>query len=134
MTIILVRHGAYNNYSIDREEGLSEEGKVEVKELLKLLKTKEIFFSKIYVSPKKRAKETAHILSEGNDIEETELLKGGHSPEDILPLLVSEQTEVILLVGHNPYMEDLSTLLGHTTSFNTAGCAIFKDNKLMFRK
>lgn len=129
MKVILIRHGAYSPSSIDPSEGLSAEGKQEVQTLKSQLSAKNIKPTKIFSSPKKRAQQTAAILADSKPIETTDLLKGGENPQKIIDAINGE-VGTIMLVGHNPFMENLSTLLGKTHSFHTAGFAIFNEISL----
>lgn len=130
MKLALIRHGSYTPSAIDPEEGLSEEGRNKVETLKKTLAGNNLHPEMIYVSEKKRAQQTAEILQEDQTVHVTPLLNGGENPEKILKFLAGHD-ELLMLVGHNPFMETLATMLGHSVLFNTATCAIFEDFKLI---
>ena len=130
MRIILVRHGAYTPADSDPDEGLSENGKEEVAALKAKLTAQSIHPTKIFASPKKRAQQTASILASGKDIETTDLLKGGENPQGIVDHIIGLDG-TIMLVGHNPFMERLATILGQSHLFHTAGCAILENGRLL---
>lgn len=132
MKLILVRHGAYTPGATDSESTLSKDGIKEVKRLLKNLKGSGFSFSKVLTSPKTRAVQTATILAEGKELTLSSLLDGSHDPM-LIYHEIQPQNEDILLVTHNPYIGNLSRLMGVEMFFPTAGCIVLEDEKLIWK-
>jgi len=131
MKVILVRHGAYTTSPQDPSNGLSPEGFAEVHSLLDHLKEEKISFSKVLASPKKRAQQTAEILAEDIPIETTDLLDGTKDPQSIFHALQAE-IEDVLVVTHNPFVSNLSSIFGKPFHFHTAGCVVFEEGKVLW--
>ena len=119
MTLILVRHGAYLPKYVDPQEGLSEEGILEVKALLKKLQSQHISYDYVYSSPKTRAIETASILAKDTPIQQIDLLKPSSDPNNLYDYIQTLSGDC-LLVGHNPLLSYLSSYFDHPMQFNTA--------------
>jgi len=109
MKIYLVQHGNQNPEEVDPNEGLSDKGNSDVEKVAEFLARTNIKPSKIFHSVKLRAKQTAEIFSDkfGSEIEEKEGLK----PMDDVALWVQKLEDGLMLVGHLPFMQKLSSLL-----------------------
>lgn len=118
MLVYFLRHGdaLINGYN-DRTRPLSDEGKSSIYKLAELLKTRNIQFTKIISSPLLRAWQTATIISENsndnNTIIESDILLPECDSGKLLDYLESFANEgAILLVGHQPLLgATISTLL-----------------------
>ena len=111
MSLFLVQHGKNLLKDVDREKGLSDEGKDEVKRIASLAGEYAIPVSAIKHSGKKRARETAEIFAEvlnpGGGVQE---MKGLAPLDDVTKLNVKGE-ENVMLVGHLPFMEKLTSYL-----------------------
>lgn len=114
MLIYLVQHGKAKTKEEDPERPLNNEGKKDMEKAAMFLKKMNIKVDTIIHSEKLRAKESAEILLNGvnsiNGLKEVpELL-----PEDnIMPIsiFINQVENDLMLVGHLPYMNKLSSML-----------------------
>jgi phosphohistidine phosphatase len=117
MSLFLVQHGKNLPKERDPEKGLSLEGRNEVERITAVADEYGITVSAIRHSGKKRARETAEIfagcLNSGGGVQEME----GLSPLDDVTKLNPKSEENLMLVGHLPFMEKLTSYL-ITTSFD----------------
>lgn len=123
MRVILVRHGkASKDPSIptDSERPLTERGRADVEGIGQLLANAGINVAQIRHSGLLRAMQTAEILGEFlNPPNGVIAVQGLHYADPVDPLAreLRHETEPVMLVGHNPFMESLTAamLLGNTT-------------------
>ena len=106
MKIYLAQHGNQNSEEIDPNEGLSIQGLADVESVAGMAEFKP---SKIFHSVKLRAKQTAQIFANhfGCTIEEKEGLK----PMDDINPWIDKLEDGLMLVGHLPFMQKLSSKL-----------------------
>ena len=113
MKVILVRHGEAE-LSLDGEKHLSERGKEQVHSLARQLSKLNLSVDKIYQSGKPRALETCKILVEalfpGHQILKSDDLEPSSDPS-IWGELLNSHEKNIMLVGHLPYMSELTEYL-----------------------
>lgn len=110
MKLYLVRHGESATTGADDERPLSEKGMTDIKRLANFIDPLKLEVSYIYQSPKKRAQQTAKILSSNISV-----TKGIETKIELDPLasvndIYDEMTVLnqnILLVGHMPFMGKL---------------------------
>jgi phosphohistidine phosphatase len=111
MSLFLVQHGKSLPKDVDPEKGLSDEGKEEVKRIASLAREHAVKVSAIKHSGKKRARETAEIFAEvldpGGGVQGIE----GLAPLDDVTKLNVKADENVMLVGHLPFMEKLTSYL-----------------------
>ena len=113
MSLFLVQHGRSLPKDIDPDQGLSENGISEVERMASKAKKNNITVSVIKHSGKKRACQTADIfasiLSPSGGVLETSGLK----PLDDVSAVANtiESGDNIMLVGHLPFMERLTSYL-----------------------
>jgi phosphohistidine phosphatase len=111
MSLFLVQHGKNLPKDADPEKGLSEGGKEEVNRIASRAGEHAIPVSAIKHSGKKRARETAEmfaeILSPGGGVQKME----GLAPLDDVTKLNVKADENVMLVGHLPFMEKLTSYL-----------------------
>lgn len=140
MNIIIMRHGAAIYKGVDRV--LSEEGRVQV--ATTACKINSLFnITKIYSSPKSRAKETAGIVqakmrNKINHIDVLdELSPAGNASLAIDSILASANDEDnILLVSHIPIVSELVCSLNNTLMvpmFDTANAYVIHIENHKFR-
>ncbi len=118
MFIYLVRHGTAKSVGEDPERGLTAGGEKDIERVGASLKKRGVTVDNIFHSPKKRATQTAHIISDylnHDDVSCTQPeLSDGLLPEDD-PEQWADRLEDMdcdtMLVGHLPYMGILTSLL-----------------------
>ncbi len=109
-----MRHGAYELENIHNGNPLSEQGKTDVTRMADFLSSNPIAVSNIFHSEKKRALQTAELISRGfNSKHPLQLHEGLNPNDDIATLMdsVLEWDEDILIVGHLPYLSKLASKL-----------------------
>jgi len=114
MKLYLARHGEYlaNDYS--QGEVLSEQGVMKIKRLADFLGQAKLEVAAIYHSGKVRAQQTAELLAQRVQSQQAVEVHQGLLPNDEVSLLVEQLNalqEDILLVGHLPYLERLTSQL-----------------------
>lgn len=127
MMIYLVQHGEARPEEEDPERPLSDKGRAEVEKVAKSLKKSlKIGPSRIVHSPKLRAKQTAEILSSilNAPAEEIEGIKPLDDPNIAKELVESGSNDGIMVVGHLPHLDKLSSLL--ITGDENAGIVRFR--------
>jgi phosphohistidine phosphatase len=114
MRAYLVQHGKAKSAEQDPNRGLSDEGREEVKHVAEFLAGLRMSVALIQHSGKARAEETAHILAESIRCMAGPGHTSGLDPDDD-PLetanFLKVYTEDILIVGHLPHLERLTSLL-----------------------
>jgi phosphohistidine phosphatase len=130
--LYLIRHADALDGDIDAERPLSPKGHKQVRQLARFLNaSKAVDVREVWHSPLVRARETAVGLGEelgwGSKLRESK----GLLPEDppgIIAARLRDAELPLALVGHNPYMEALASLLvtggAQPTAFLFRKCAI----------
>ena len=112
--LYLVRHAEPKSKEEDPERPLSEKGFQEIGKVASYLSQLNIGVDAILHSGKLRAKQTAEVLSEGltppAGVSETDGLAPQNDPA-IWTGRLKEMTDDIMLVGHLPHLERLTSLL-----------------------
>lgn len=115
MQLYLLRHGdALANSFDDASRSLSPHGEEQVLCIAKLLEQLDIRFDAIMSSPLLRARQTARIVRDvlrGNEITVTEHLVPTSDHRQIFNQLNGQSWESVLLVGHEPHLSTLISLL-----------------------
>ena len=114
MQIYLIQHGDAKSEEEDPERPLSETGIQETKAIAAKLQQLGTKPTRIFHSPKLRARQTAGIFASALNApaEEIEGLKPMDDPSIIQEKLSTlEETGTYLFVGHLPHMEKLAALL-----------------------
>ncbi|NKB31858.1 MAG: phosphohistidine phosphatase SixA [Pseudomonadales bacterium] len=115
MLVYLVRHGiADRRASSDAERELTPEGIAQNRAVVKKFFLQSPLLDKGFVSPYERAKQTAadfKLAFPSIEFEESPLITPDSDPYDVLNLLEENQDEHVILVGHNPLMSHLVSLL-----------------------
>lgn len=111
MKIYLVQHGNQLPEDVDLKEGLSDKGRADCEKVASYAAKENVKVSAIFHSVKLRAKQTAeifakHLLSEGEPEE-----KEGLKAMDDVTVWVDQLQDGLMLVGHLPFMQKLSSLL-----------------------
>jgi len=129
LELIILRHGeaGTQNHSInnDSERALTAQGRREVQEIAKSLKSLKPDIDLVATSPLTRALETAEIVarafSKSKKLEQWDELKPEGERSALYDRLSKmKEDSSVLVVGHEPY---LSTLIGDLIS-NKSGCRI----------
>jgi len=113
MALYLVQHGKCLSKDVDPEKGLSQEGMAEVQRIAEVANGYDIKPTVICHSGKKRARQTAEILSEALGPPESLREIDGIKPlDEVAPFATGlEAGQNIMLVGHLPFMERLCSFL-----------------------
>ncbi len=116
MALFLVQHGKNLKKDVDPGQPLSDEGVAEVKRIAQTASNYNVQVDEIRHSGKQRALQTAEIFADylqaAGGIHEMEGIK---ALDDVVPIAETiEANKNIMLVGHLPFMERL-------TSYLTAG-------------
>ena len=114
MLAYLVQHGKSKSSVDDPSRSLTQDGREEVKKMAHFLNSLRISVSLIQHSGKLRAEETAHIFTEhirctGGPCKLTGLEPSGDPTE--AANFLNAYTDDILMVGHLPHLERLTSLL-----------------------
>jgi phosphohistidine phosphatase len=122
MNIYILRHGiatdpAAHEFAKDADRPLTSEGKRKLRQIADAMGALELSFDLILSSPYLRARQTAEIIAESlkerKRLELSDSLTPGGSPRKLVDLLnhLQPSPESILLVGHEPYLSSLISLL-----------------------
>jgi phosphohistidine phosphatase len=122
MDVYILRHGKAGPHSPgddDSARALTDKGRVEIEEITKWLKYREISFDVIATSPLERARETGAIVAAGlgqeQSIETWTSLASGDPGAICRDIRDKTGISSLLLVGHEP---TLSSLIGLMISGN----------------
>jgi phosphohistidine phosphatase len=127
MNLYILRHGlavdiGAAGFEKDSERPLTPKGERKLWRIAQALEELEISFDWILSSPYVRARRTAEILAEAQQsrkkVELTDHLTPGGSVKKLVELINRREPapEDVLLVGHEPYLSDLISLLLSGTS------------------
>lgn len=114
MQVYLIQHGEAKPESEDPKRPLSATGIKETKEIAKKLKELQVKPTRVFHSPKLRAKQTAEILAKVLDAptEEAEGLKPKDSPQTLRNKIAElKEHGTYFFVGHLPNLELVAALL-----------------------
>ena len=113
MALYLVQHGKSLSKAEDPEKGLSAEGEQETDRIAGVAKGYSVKVSRIVHSGKKRARQTAEIMSAALSPENGVEQRNGMNPLDDVRAFAERLRldQDIMLVGHLPFLERLIGLL-----------------------
>ena len=122
MKLYLLRHGDAgerdaSNYTSDAARALTPKGIKRTRQLANALRQMEITFDVIITSPLIRAHQTAEIVARSLDLEKqlriASQLAPDHPLTDVVALIqmAPPKTQAMLMVGHEPGMSRLISLL-----------------------
>lgn len=120
---IAVDHGT-PGYERDSDRPLTKEGIRKMEEIAHAMKRLEISFDVILSSPYVRARQTAEITAEGLDLKKnlkfSDHLTVEGDPEDLIAEIHKNyaQAESLLLVGHEPSLSTLISVLVANTDYS----------------
>lgn len=114
MKLYLMRHGEALSSNKDPQRGLTDNGKLKIEQLAKHLQQEKLTYSHAYHSDRKRAQQTAEIMTQviSPDIKPT--LLENITPNDDPALLITkinDWNKDTLVTSHLPFVPDLITLL-----------------------
>lgn len=118
-----MRHGEALSPEKDPECGLTDNGKLKIKQVATHLKKTGVSFNHVIHSPKKRARETAEIMT---GIISANVIPVEHkhiTPNDDPQLIASEindWNEDTLIASHLPFVPNLMTLLTGQDAYMSA--------------
>ncbi len=123
MYLYLVQHAEAVSEGIDPSRGLSEKGMNDIKKISHFISGIQMHIHQIFHSGKKRALQTAQVLSTQlnmeNRISEAEGLSPMDNPETWYSK-INNSNENVMLVGHLPHMAKLASMLLCGNQDNTA--------------
>ncbi len=122
MNLYLLRHGlaveaGSPDYPRDADRPLTPKGRRRLQEIASALQTLELSFDLILTSPYVRARQTADIVSQtldlGRRLQLCDALVPGADPVKLIELISHLELvpEDLLLVGHEPFLSGLISLL-----------------------
>jgi len=135
MNLFLVQHGEAKSKEEDPERPLTDRGKEEVKKVASFLAQVGLKVNQIRHSGKKRAEETAHILSDQILPTSGVMAIQGLAPNDNVTSVAEVlqlESKPVMLVGHLPFMSRLASLLlagdeeKSVVRFRMGGCICLK--------
>lgn len=131
MDLFLVRHGHYKTVDQDPQEGLSDRGYMDIRNLAKFLTETLLFPQYILCSAKKRSWETAELLKRNAELIQTEKMRGDTPPEETLAVIPEGATS-ILLVGHLPNLQNIAKYFGADIDLDMGSIAYFQSGRLQW--
>lgn len=122
MEIYILRHAIAEERDVDKYPDdslrpLSARGKKRMRRIAEGMATAGLSFDVIYTSPFTRARQTADIVANvfraQKKLHETKTLGTDGDPEELISLVNAQKGKVdsVLLVGHEPYLSDLISVL-----------------------
>jgi phosphohistidine phosphatase len=118
MEIYILRHGiaverGSPGYKKDSERPLTKEGEDKMSQIAKAILAMDLKFDVIFSSPYVRAADTARIVAEqlDEDVTFTDHLTPDGNPLEVIGEINDAKGQRILLVGHEPFLSGLISLL-----------------------
>ena len=113
MALYLVQHGRSHPKDVDPDQGLTDDGRADVKRIADVARGYGVKVHTILHSGKKRARQTAVIMAEALAPTGGIMEKTGLKPMDDVTALAGliDSTEDPMLVGHLPFMQRLTSWL-----------------------
>jgi len=114
MKLYLMRHGEALSSDKDPQRGLTDSGKLEIEQLAKHLQQQKLTYRHAYHSDRKRAQQTAEIMTQIISPDIKPALLENITPNDDPGLLITKinaWNDDTLITSHLPFVPDLITLL-----------------------
>jgi len=128
MKLYLIQHAKAASEDVDPERPLTEEGRRDIQKITAFIKPLSLRVDYLWHSGKKRAAQTAELLSEVVEINKALTAHAGLGPNDDVTALKDElvsRQQDIMIVGHLPFLDKLASLL--LTGCESAGSVAFKN-------
>ncbi len=123
MKLYLMRHGEALSPNKDPERGLTDKAKFSIKKLAQQLHNNGVTFNQVFHSSKKRAFETAEIMSQIISPGIKPVLHKYITPNDdpnVISNEISRWNEDTLITSHLPFVPNLMSLLTGEDAFLSA--------------
>ncbi len=123
MKLYLMRHGQALSPQLDPERGLTDSGKLKIERIATHLQKTGVTFKQIFHSKKKRAQETAEIMTRIISADVTPELHENITPNDDPELIFAEISSWdgdTLITSHLPFVPNLITLLTGQDAYLTS--------------
>lgn len=114
MKLYLMQHGEAMSKAENPERPLTDRGKDDVGRVATFLARSEREIKEIRHSGKRRAEETASIVAQHLQAQDSVIAVGGINPnDDVVPVAeaLQGQTEPVMIVGHLPFLSRLASHL-----------------------
>ncbi len=118
MTLYLLRHGKAEKHHPQGEESreLTDYGFEQARRMGRFLEGRLSSRLRILVSPYTRAQQTARVFAEAAGMKDVpretrNCLTPLEEPETVMAEIAAEEDPAVLLVGHNPHLSQLASLL-----------------------
>jgi len=118
MEIYILRHGiaverGTSGHKKDSDRPLTPEGEDKMRQIAEAILAMELKFDLILSSPFKRAEQTANIVAHELDEEVTftDFLEPDGNALELIAEINDEKPQRVLLVGHEPYLSQLISVL-----------------------
>lgn len=124
MKLYLMRHGQAASPQVDPEQGLTEQGRVEIEQLANRLAGQGIQFAQVLHSEKTRARQTAEIMAGILAPGVSPRPRGGLKPNDDPGLLLAEienWQDDTLVTSHLPFVPGLLAELTGQSAYRAQG-------------
>jgi len=128
MRLYLIQHAKAASKEVNPKRPLTEHGLQEIRKVAAFIKPLNLHVDYLWHSGKKRAVQTAEVLSEAISIKKIQTERDGLGPTDDVNVLSKElisATGDIMIVGHLPFLSKLSSLI--LTGSESAGTIAFKN-------
>ncbi len=117
--LYIVRHGIAVDHGApdipDDDRPLTPKGEKRMRQIARGLRRLDLTLDRIVTSPLPRARATAEIVAEELDAEDmletADILRAGTDAATIMQWLRERTEDRLMIVGHNPALSDLITLL-----------------------
>ena len=137
MALYLVQHGRSHPKDVDPDQGLTDDGRTEVKRIADVARGYGVNVRMILHSGKTRARQTADIMAAALAPADGVKAKSGLKPLDDVTALAGlvDATADVMLVGHLPFMQRLTAWLitgsiePPVFQFQNGGIVCLKENK-----
>ena len=128
MKLYLIQHAKAASKDVDPERSLTDEGRRDIQKIATFIKPLSLRVDYLWHSGKKRAAQTAELLSEVVKINKALTAHAGLAPNDDVTVIKNEIEAAqhnIMIVGHLPFLDKLASLL--LTGCESAGSVTFKN-------
>ena len=132
MKLYLVQHAKAAPEQVDPQRPLTKEGHSDIQKVAAFIKPLNLCVDYLWHSGKKRAEQTAEILTEVVKVNKAVNVRNGLGPTDDVKALKDElvsTSEDIMLVSHLPFLSKLASLL--LTGSESADTVAFRNGGIV---